>query len=146
MPRFGDWKFTVDREATARAYATATGGGADTCDCAWCRNFRLARDKVFPERFLAFLDELGIDYRKDGEVYELCRLEAGFHLYGGWYHFIGRLEETGDFPPVEFGPDFSAHLARANAPRLATLKDAEVVQLEFESRSVPWLLDEPELG
>jgi hypothetical protein len=146
MPEFGQWKFTVDREATVKAYAEASAGGSDTCKCIWCRNFRLTRSEVFPEEFLRFLDELGIDARKDAEVFGCGRTASGRHFYGGWYHFIGRLEETGDFAPVAFGEDFSAYLLRASAPRLSTLKKAEVVELGFNSQAVPWRLDEPDPG
>jgi hypothetical protein len=90
------------------------------------------------------LNELGIDPRKDAEVYHSARLSPGKHLYGGWYHFVGTLEETGDFPTVDFGSDFSAWMRRASAPRLPSLKEVPVVQLEFSAKAVPWLLEEPE--
>lgn len=143
MPRFGNWTFTVDRTATAKAYAQRVGY---RCDCAWCRNFRLARDRVIPDAFVDFLRRLGVDPQMEAEVYELGRGEDGRHLYGGWFHFVGRLETIGDFPPVEFGPGFSAFLVSAHAPGLPSLAGAQVVQLEFTCDSVPWLLAEPDPG
>ena len=145
MPEFGDWSFAVDREATVRAYAK---GLDDTyrCDCAYCRNFRLARMQVLPAAFVAFLDELGVDPLMEAEVYELGRNDDGHHMYGGWYHFVGRLETTGDFAQVEFSPNFSAFLLRSHAPRIPSLEGAEVVQLEFTCEAVPWVLDEPDPG
>ena len=145
MPDFGRWKYSVDRDATIRAYGQTDHGGADTCDCAGCRNFRLARAQVFPADFLALLDELGIDPLKDAEVYHVARRAAGGHVYGGWYHFVGTLEETGDFPSVCLGDDFRVWMSHASAPRLPSLKEKPVVQLEFDARPVPWLLDEEEL-
>jgi hypothetical protein len=145
MALFGQWKYSVDRDATRLAYRQAERGGADGCDCNGCRNFRLAREHVFPPQFLALLDELGIDPRKDGEVYHCARLAPGLHIYGGWYHFIGSLDETGDFPPVTFGPpDLSVWMCRGTAPRLPSLKDKQAVQLEFGTEAAPWLLEEPE--
>jgi len=145
MAVFGKWKYSVDRDATRLAYREAGRGGADTCDCNGCRNFRIARDRVFPPEFLALLDQLGVDPHKDGEVYHVARLAPGRHLYGGWYHFIGSLDETGDFPPVDLGPrDFRVWMCRAAAPRLSSLKDKPAVQLEFSAEAVPWLLDEPD--
>jgi hypothetical protein len=144
MPTFGQWQYTMDRDATVAAYRLADAGGVDRCECASCRNFRLARARVFPPEFIALLDQLGIDPRKDGEVYRNARVASGLHDYMGWFHFIGTLDTTGDFALVEFGEDFTAWIVSATAPRLSTLKDLPVVQLEFHSRAVPWLLDEPE--
>ena len=100
MSSFGDWEFTCDRQATLDSYARAAYGGADRCSCNGCRNFIVAPERAFPLEFLKFLDSLGIDSRKDGEVYHNARLATGLHDYGGWFHFVGKLLETGDFPVV----------------------------------------------
>jgi|SRR5579864_6172558 len=144
MPSFGKWKYSIDREATIVAYREADRGGVDRCDCVWCRNFRVARAQVFPAEFHALLDQLGIDPKKDGEVYHNGQLAPGRHDYAGWYHFIGTLDETGDFPEVGFGTGFNAWMCQASAPRLPSLKGLPVVQLEFHCEFVPWLLNEPE--
>jgi hypothetical protein len=144
MPNFGQWKYSADRDATINAYRQMKRGGVDTCDCPTCRNFRVARERVFPEAFLRLLDELGIDPLKDSEVYHNARLSPGRHDYGGWYHFIGTLDETGDFPVVQLGDGFTAWMCRASAPRLARLEKVPTVQLEFHAERVPWLLNEPE--
>jgi hypothetical protein len=145
MPTFGTWAYSVDRAATIRAYSAVEQGGADTCLCAGCRNFRLARADVFPTAFLALLEELGIDPRKDSEVTHITSVGPGLHEYGGWFHFIGALEETGDFPPVELDETFSTWMCQATAPRLSSLDGFPAVQLEFYAKSVPWLLPESEL-
>ena len=142
---FNEVVWTADPAATAQAYAAAPAGGADTCDCLACRNFRIARPKALPAEFLTFLEELGIDFRKDGEAYHCGRTSPGHHCYGGWYHFVGRIEALNEYPTVEFGNGFQASLGRAAAPRLKSLDGAEVVELSFFSQSVPWMLDEPEL-
>ena len=144
MANFGQWKYSVDRDATIVAYGRAERGGTDTCDCANCRNFRVARAHAFPAEFFALLDQLGIDPLKDAEVYHNARLAPGRHDYGGWYHFIGSLDQTGDFPPVDLGGGFTAYMCRASAPRLPSLDAMPVVQVEFHAEAVPWLLDEPE--
>jgi hypothetical protein len=102
MATFGMWEFTNDRTATIDAYARIERGGSDTCSCIGCRNFVAARDNVYPSEFIALLNSLGIDSRKDGEVYHNAQLSPGRHDYGGWFHFVGTLEKTGDFP---FVPD-----------------------------------------
>src|SRR5689334_12462169 len=108
MSSFGESKYTADRDATIIAYARAERGGPDQRGCADCRNFRVARARVFPTTFLTLLDRLGIDPLKDAEVYHNARLAPGRHDYAGWYHFIGTLDETGDFPPVRLGDGFTA--------------------------------------
>lgn len=142
MSGFGQWKYTADRDATILAYGRTERGGADTCNCADCRNFSVARADSFPAEFLALLVELGIDPRKDAEVYHNARLAPGRHCYGGWYHFVGTLDQTGDW--VDLGDGFRVWMCPASAPRLRSLEGMQVVQVEFHAEAVPWLLDEPE--
>jgi hypothetical protein len=144
MSDLDEWKYHADRDATILAYGRTERGGADTCDCAGCRNFRAARADCFPPEFIALLGQLGIDPRKDAEVYHNARIAPGRHDYGGWYHFIGTLDETGG-PRVKLGPDFSVRMCPASAPRLPSLDGKQAVQLEFHAEAVPWLLDEPEI-
>ena len=122
MATFGEWEFTCDAQATVDAYARAEAGGSDTCTCSTCRNFRLVRELAYPAGFLEFLRSVGIDPKKDGEVYHNGEIEPGKHHYAGWFHFVGSLEHTGDFPMVEMGPGFMASLCVKSAPALATLK------------------------
>ena len=138
----GDWEFTCDRDATVAAYARAEAGGSDTCTCIWCRNFRLVRDRVYPRAFLVFLDSVGIDPNKDGEIYHNGETEPGLHFYAGWFHFVGSLEKTGDFTMVEMGPRFNVWLCRKGAPELVSLKGLSLVQVEIQATGVPWVLDE----
>ena len=144
MATFGEWSYDADPEATAAAYRSVEHGGAEACGCAGCRNFLLARDKVYPASFLTLLAQLGVDPSKDAEVYHNAQLSPGRHDYGGWFHFVGELHNSGDFPPVALGENFSAWMCRPNAPRLAPLEDLNVVQVEFHAEAVPWLLREPE--
>lgn len=144
MTPFGEWSYDVDPVATAAAYRSVEHGGAETCGCAGCRNFLLARNKVYPAQLLRLLAQLGIDPHKDAEVYHTAQLSPGRHIYGGWFHFVGELHNTGDFSPVALGESFSAWMCKANAPKLAPFKNLNVVQLEFAADAVPWLLREPE--
>jgi hypothetical protein len=142
ISRFGEWEFTCDREATRAAYERAEAGGADTCSCVWCRNFVLVRDRVYPSQLVEFLESVGIDPRKDGEVYHNGEMRPGEHYYAGWFHVVGSLEKTGDFGMVEMGPGFKAYLCRKSAPELASLKGLGLVQVEFQAEGVPWVLAE----
>jgi hypothetical protein len=145
MAEFGQWRYTVDRTATADAYAREAAGGAQKCTCTGCRNFVVARDEILPARFVEFLNTLGVDSTKDAEVYHSGRIAPGCHHYGGWYHFIGTLDSTGDFAPVDFGNGFTAWLCAAHAPRISTMSDRSVVQVEFSTNRAPWVLDSSEL-
>ena len=144
MTRFGQWQFECDPEATRIAYSRVDRGGADSCTCNGCRNFIAARSQIFPKAFLEFLASVGIDSTKDGEAYRMARIAPGRHDYGGWFHFVGELNVDGDFGTVDFGNGFTAWLCKAYAPRLSSLKVLPVVQVEFHSESVPWVLNEPE--
>jgi hypothetical protein len=140
--QFGEWEFRCGRPATVGAHALAEAGGSDTCSCVWCRNFVLVRDRVYPQSFIRFLSSIGIDPRKDGEVYHNGETQPGCHFYAGWFHFVGSLEKTGDFPLVEMAPGFKVWLCQKLAPPLAALKGMPLVQVEFLAESVPWVLDE----
>jgi len=83
MSGFGDWKYTADRDATISAYGRTECGGGDTCDCANCRNFRVARTRVFPDKFLTLLDQLVIDPLKDAEVYHNASRQAVMTMMDG---------------------------------------------------------------
>jgi hypothetical protein len=143
VANFGRWEFTCDRPATVDAYARADQGGSDSCTCNGCRNFVAARTQVYPQEFLSLLDSLGIDSRRDGEVYLLGPAASGRYYYGGWFHFVGSLEKTGDFPAVTMGPGFTVYLCRRSAPALKSLIGLPLVQVEFHSNEVPWVLSEP---
>jgi hypothetical protein len=145
MASFGEWKYRADRDATILAYSQTERGGVDTCDCAGCRNFRVARSDCFPPEFIELLGQLGIDPRKDAEVYHNARIGPGRHYYGGWYHFIGTLDKGGESALVDLGSDFSVWMCPASGPRLPSLKGKQVVQIEFDARAVPWRLAEPEI-
>jgi hypothetical protein len=144
MSTFGQWEYTCDQDTTAKVYSTIERGDSDACTCNGCRNFVAAREKVFPSEFLSLLASLGIDSRKDGEVYHNGKLAPGRHDYGGWFHFIGTLESTGDFPVVAMGDSFTACMLRNCAPALSALNDYPLVQIEFHASNVPWVLNEAE--
>jgi hypothetical protein len=145
MAVLGEWHFECDPEATKKAYSLVEKGGAASCTCIGCRNFVAARHRIFPKAFLDFLETVGVDPLKDAEAYHNACLAPGRHDYGGWFHFVGRLNIDGDFAAIDFGDGFTAWLSKANAPRLSPLKSYSVVQLDFHSDSVPWMLNETEL-
>jgi hypothetical protein len=140
---FGEWEFDIDRQATLNAYARAPRGDSERCSCNGCRNFVAAHDQGLPKAFVDLLDTWGIDSRKDGEVYHNAQLSSGLHDYGGWFHFVGTLTKTGDFPVVELVPGFTVWLNKPSAPALDVFKGLPVVEVQFHTELVPWVLDEP---
>ena len=90
------------------------------------------------------LESLGIDPSKDSEIYHTCRMSPGKHLYGGWFHFVGTLEVTGDFAPVEMAGGFTAWMGRGASQCLEEFKGLPLVQVELSATGVPWCLDELE--
>jgi hypothetical protein len=139
-----DWEILYDREATRAAYSRITAGGAEFCNCAPCRNWVLSRHELLPVKFRDLLDRLGIPVERDAEVYHNARLESGLHSYGGWYHFVGKVERGErenasrlSFPPFTVYP----HSRPVLVPQV--FAGQPVVQLEFECE-VPWLSDVPE--
>lgn len=143
MASIGDWEFTCDRQATLDSYVRAAHGNSERCSCNGCRNFVVAREQAFPQEFVKFLHSLGIDSRKDGEVYHNARLANGLHDYGGWFHFVGELNKTGDFPVVVFVPGFTVWLCKSNAPPLEVLLGLPLVEVQFHVETVPWMLQDP---
>jgi hypothetical protein len=144
MPAFGQWQYSVDRDATVAAYERVAHGDAVRCGCNGCRNFVAARSQVFPAEFLALLNSLGIDPTKEGEVYTEGRKAPGSHYYGGWFHFVGDLPITGDFAFVPFSNCLLVSMGKKSAPGLPELDGLPLVQLEFRAENVPWVLSEEE--
>jgi hypothetical protein len=140
LTTFGEWEFTCDAQATADAYAREEVGGSDTCTCSTCRNFRLVRDRAYPLAFIELLTSLGIDPTKDGEVYHNGEIEPRKHHYAGWFHFVGSLQKTGDFPMVRMGLRFTVSLCRKGAPDLKSLEGLSLVEVNFQAEGVPWVL------
>ena len=146
LVRFREWLFAVDVAATVAAYAQCAAGGADTCPCEDCRNYAGYRASL-PAEVAEFFDQLGIDYRKESEVWRAARTESGCHQYFGWYHFKGQMLEGWDCKqPSEHGLNlldlrpitdtFSIGFTRAEAPTIFSDKN-NLVQIEF-AICIPW--------
>lgn len=144
MGILAQWEFRSDRAETERAYSLAQQSGSEACGCETCRNYVSARDLVLPEPFVSFLRSVGIDPSKEGEAYHVAQIAPGKHHYAGWYHFVGDLKKTGDFPMIEAAPEFKYFLCRAQAPHLKPLDGLNLVEVGFEAQAVPWVINKPE--
>lgn len=89
----GSYRLEVDVEATRAwygRYGNATGG----CGCAYCRNYAAAVG-VLPPEAAAFLEPLGLNLRRPGDIGEYGPRQGG-RWYMPMWHIAGRLLEAGE--------------------------------------------------
>ncbi|HEY8671510.1 MAG TPA: hypothetical protein VIL63_11760 [Terriglobales bacterium] len=137
--RIGDQLIRFDREATVSAYSRVPQGDANRCTCAPCSNFALLRDSAYPDAFRNFLEELGIDPAKEGEVFHYGP-EGDLQLYGGWFYFVVELVEPGT-RLSNAGNEFHYRITQTFPRPPAEFGDT-VSAVEF-TILVTWLLEEP---
>jgi hypothetical protein len=149
LVRFRQWLFSVDKKATEATYAASLASVPVACGCHDCLNFEAARELAFPPEALALFAELGVDYRREGEVFQYQRLPDGRHHYGGWLHFRGAIVDGPDFcstveNKIALLTDlFSIGFTASKAPGIFHGLH-HTVQIEIETY-IPWLLtDVPE--
>ncbi len=83
---------------------------------------------------------------KECEVYHCGREHDGTHHYGGWFHFVGRVEfipENEDYQHADAAGRFSFFFHNRPALVPEVLRERPLVQVE-SSLTAPWILDEPE--
>ncbi len=141
---FRAWRIAVDREATERAYADISVAGPEGCDCAYCRNFVAARDHVYPPEGIDLFTRLGINPRCEAEVvdYHTMTPDSNHRLTGGWFHFVGSVEEGPDgmYEPLVAG--FEIGFTRRAGVIEHAFAGQQIAQIEFLTH-IPWVLDEP---
>lgn len=131
----------AEPEVTRSIYKLIANGGADACNCQACQNYRLVRDVAYPPEFRALLHELGIDYRKELEVYGGDPLPGGAHLYEGWFCFVGKA--YGRALTVPYGETaFHYRLSDTARSPQREFDGHGVVHIAFRA-TVPWRLPEP---
>jgi hypothetical protein len=139
--RLGDQLVRFDRDATRSAYSLMPRGDAERCNCIHCRNFAAQRDTVYPQGFRNLLAQLGIDAKKEGEVFDMVGpFDDRIRPTGGWFYFVGELIEKGEKLTNEgefqywFQPSF---------PRPPAFFGESVAAVEFSAK-IPWVLaDDP---
>jgi hypothetical protein len=98
------WLLKHDKHATALAYAQIQSGAAEGCACDYCLNFVAARENIYPLEVQAMLEQLGVDYKKELELFWCNKEETGLHCYAGEFHFVGYLvdnDHAGNCPDSE---------------------------------------------
>ncbi len=136
--KLGDQEIAHDRELTAAAYRDISVAGPEKCGCAGCRNFIAQRESAYPQQFLSLLDQLGIDPKKEGEVYESGPFPDGTHVYGGWLYFAGRMVTAGEYL-VETGP-FKYFIGTRFPPPPKAFAGQAVLTVEFLT-TLLWVIE-----
>jgi hypothetical protein len=138
----GKWVLAVDRRATQAAYRNERPISACVCD--YCQNYFAAcrANVAHSPATLALFQSLGIDPEKEAEIYTLFANPEKTHaLYDGFYHFVGRLVETGTGPQYAVIDDlFQVAFTERNS-LLSPQFSRPAVQMEFRG-FVPWVLEE----
>ncbi len=133
--RLGDQVARYDREATVAAYELLPSGGAERCNCIYCRNFSRQGATAYPESFRALLLRMGIDPGKEGEVYDMAGpFQDRIRPTGGWFYFVGELVEKGE--KLMSDGDFR-YWFQPSFPRPPACFGERVAAIEFAT-SVPW--------
>jgi hypothetical protein len=151
--KYRDWTFLVDFERTKDIYDSVPHGSPEVCNCDKCKNFAANRHNAYPDEIEELLNELGIDIKKEAEVYHMgLRTEDGQHHYGGWFHFKGQILKGVDFrfrqganvetsDTINVNDSFIIWLTRQCTRHF--FEDEEVnslIQLEFATTS-NWVID-----
>lgn len=150
VTRLGPWEIEVDREATAATYSRVVDG-AEACECGHCQHWAASRDSIYPKAARDLFADLGIDWRREGDVMELSPMDD-HTMCSGWFHFIGRVRSgpttewthngvswTGTAPdPYELAPGFSIWFSGEYWPMKqafeeAAAADEPVEVLEFST-------------
>jgi hypothetical protein len=138
--KIGSWVIEIDVNKTKEFYEKCHLITED-CSCDFCANFVLACD-TFSQEVKDIFNTLGIDPRKEGEVYECKQNEDGTHLYSGFYHT--KLWEPTTKDSEVYSPSFVKHsgIEIGFSEDLALVPGdfpMPVFQFEFQM-NVPWLL------
>ena len=135
----GDYVLEVDPERTKATYRQIEKGGAETCGCSGCKNYRAALPESLPKEVVLFFSTAGVDPTKDAEIYEQGELSHGVRSYGGEYYLWGTIVTE---PRKE--------QVLSNNFRFTFMQPSPLAQKQFRSEGalcfyftaeLPWVLD-----
>ncbi len=128
------WVADVDVEATRKAYAQGTAGASVECGCDECANYIAARDAgyAFPAEVAKLLTRMGVDLRRESEVYVEGSAGRGALVYGGWFNVAGELvSDTGIDTEIE--PGFDLYPLPEGAVVDSAFGEVPVFRIEFRT-------------
>ncbi|MBM7840807.1 hypothetical protein JOC54_004100 [Alkalihalobacillus xiaoxiensis] len=85
--KIGSWLLDIDVEKTATYYRQTK---MIACTCEDCQHY-VAQCPQFSNERTAFFHSLGIDPRKEGEVFIVMENDDGTDLYSCFYHIVGTI-------------------------------------------------------
>jgi len=65
-------------------------GGSDICGCNYCKNFSDNKDNIYPDEIKLLFEDLGIDYKKECEVWHYYNLILLYHSDRNIFHYAFR--------------------------------------------------------
>lgn len=90
--KYRDWEIEVDMESTKKEYEKIEKGAAEICNCEYCDIYIKNREIVFPPEIKNLFKELGIDSKKEAELYYYGKDDKDNFGFNGWFHFIGKFK------------------------------------------------------
>jgi hypothetical protein len=142
-----NYRFYFDKKATIEAYKNFSACCIEQCSCAYCKNFNESRNEIYTKEFLELLQAIGINHKQEAEVYHIKACNKSRHLYGGWFHFIGRPDRyihkngTPTIEKIKFGDSLEAFITDQTILVDTAFQNKPVLQLEFIVET-PWLIEE----
>jgi len=134
-----DWILECEVEETSKAYSIITQGSAEICDCLYCKNFSALTDDFFQGDFGKLLQNLGVDCKKDTEIYQFP-FDQGNYSYAGWFHCIGNIKQKGEVINLE--NELKVYFIESNDLMFDVFKGKELIQIEFLDAILPWMMNE----
>lgn len=147
--KFREWELIVDRELTKLTYEKVSVGGPESCGCNDCKNFANNRENIYPDEIKKLFYDLGVDYKKESEIWHYSRKENGIHCYSGWFHFKGHFKgkdckiitgkTSSTFDLTAITESFSIGFCYDSS--LSYFENKEnLVQIEFDAKTT-WTID-----
>jgi hypothetical protein len=85
------WQFEYDFLKNKELYESIQTPASANCDCAYCKNFFLAKGNIYPSEITDLYSMLGIEIQKEVYIAHCARKEAGLHFYDGAHVCIGHV-------------------------------------------------------
>lgn len=139
--KYRDWIIQTDKKVNTEVYSKVEKSSAQECGCDDCLKFESLKEELYPNEVKYLFKKIGIDFKKEAEIWCIPNIEDGTNLYSGFFHFKGNFEgkncrtqqtETGhSLDLVNITENFSIGFHLDNS--LSFFDDKyQTVQIEFE--------------
>lgn len=103
-------------------------------------SMHVSHETIYKSLFIQARGVLKQDLIKQLRIDGVCAGLTGMSIGRscvGWFHFIGSLGGTGDFPPVELGDGFTVWLCAGSAPGIPPLRGSHLCSWSFTRQTSP---------